>query len=198
MYHSLIFWDGSSFYTEAEARDLNDLSLIGTPKGIHTWNDWYIIPSEKPSIALPNFETNVDEVFGRSGSIDMTHHAYNGKIAYQDRTGSLQFYIDHDKIDWRTLRQKIVTALHGKVIKMVLEDDIGYYFIGRFTFTDITPGASYSKLTLSYQLDPYRYPIQSNSQLGQIYWDPFNFDTDYDLSVDPNYQDAEFSSEGVL
>ena len=198
MYHSLIFWDGNSFYTQDEAQALNDPSLVGTPNGINTWNDWHIIPAEKPSIELPTFETHIDDLFGRSGAIDMTHKAYNGKIAYNDRVGSLRFYIDHDKEDWRELRKKIIEALHGKVIKMVLEDDLSYYYIGRFTLTEIASQPSYSQLVLSYQLDPYRYPIISDAILGQIYWDPFNFEIDYDFTVDPNYQGPTYSTEGVL
>lgn len=196
MYHSIIFWDDGNFYTQEEAQELHDPNLSYIPKGTHTWHDWHLIPTEKPSIALPPFETNSSEYFGRSGSLDVTDIIYNGIIPYNDRTGKLQFYIDHEKENWIQLRRKIVRTLHGKVVKMVLEDDPGYYFIGRFTLTEISPAASYSKLTLSYQLDPLRYPIVYSDQ-GNIYWDPFNFETDYDYSVQPGSHDT-IIAEGVL
>lgn len=210
MYHSLIFWDGSNFYSKSDVNKLNDPDLVYLPKGTHTWHDWHLIPSEKPSIAEPQFETNNSEYVGRSGTIDMTDKIYAGTIAYSDRVGNLQFYIDHEKEDWTAVRKKIVSALHGKKVKMVLEDDPTYYFTGRFTLTDIVPGASYSKLVLAYQLDPLRYPIIRDASIGNMYWDPFNFETDYDYSVQAwnpqtgkydgyyNESGTHIATEGVL
>lgn len=198
MYHSLIFWDGEiSFYTSAQANALRDPDLAGVIKGIHTWHDWHIIPASKPSIELPAFDINENEVYGRSGTVDVTDKVYDGEIIYRDRSGSINFYIDHEQVDWRTLRKKIVQALEGKTIKMVLEDDPGYYYQGRFHLGSISPEASYSQLTITYQLEPYRYPLISGSKWGNVYWDPFNFETDYDFTVDPS-KATEISQEGVL
>lgn len=198
MYHSITFWDGQSVYTAAEAEAKGDPTLAATPKGINTWDDWHLIPTEKPSIALPGYEANQFEIHGRAGSIDLADKIYDGTIVYSDRNGNLQFYIDHEKDDWLSIRQRIASTLHGKTVKMILEDDPGYYYEGEFYLTAIMPGASYSQLTIRYQLRPFRHYIYLDSRLGNVYWDPFNFETDYDLSVSPDYQHIQFSSEGVL
>lgn len=201
MYHSLIFWDGTNFYTQSEARSLGDLSLTGTPKGINTWRDWHLIPTEKPAITLPAYDPYITELEGHSGSIDITDKVFGGEIIYGDRTGALEFYIHHDYVDWKNVRVRIIQALHGKKVKMILEDELQYYYVGRFTLTKITPQASYSQLTLSYQLEPYRYRVVNNSSLGNVYWDPFNFETDYDYTVNPYFDHAAWikeMTEGVL
>lgn len=199
MYHSITFWDGSSVYSKNDAIAAGDEALAGSPKGYNTWLNWHLIPTQKPSIAIPSPETNTLDIEGRSGSVDLTDKIYFGDIVFGNRTGSLEFYIDHEREDWVAVRAKISSSLHGKTFKMVLEDDPEYCYEGRFTLKALEAGESYSQLTINYQLQPYRYHfiIRTSQSGADIIWDTFNFETDYDWSVEISGQ-AIISSEGVL
>lgn len=219
MYHSITFWDGLSYYTVNEANQLGYPEIAGLPKGYNTWRDWGLIPSTKPSIEFPDIVTNNATIDGRSGSIDMSEALYAmdstqtvvsnqamggtnlavNKVIYKDRTGSLDFYVADQKTAWTTIRKNIANIIHGKKFKMVLEDDEPqYYYEGRFFFEKWTSEKDYSKVTIKYQLAPYKYPaIQS-----VLEWDPFNFETDYDFSVlmndDRLVYGYSYGQEGVL
>ena len=73
-------------------------------------------------------------------------------------------------------------VLHGKRLKMRLSSDPEYYYEGRFSVGPMESGASYSSISITYQLDTYKFTIQSQGS-DPILWDTFNFETDYDYSV---------------
>lgn len=200
MYHSITFWDGVSFYSRDEALSAGDQNLTGMVKGINTWTDWHLIPAEKPSIASPSIITNYLEYENHSGSFDMTENTAPS-ITYGDRIGELEFYVDNDHESWTAIRKKIAAAINGKIYKIVLEDDPTYYYEGRFVFKDWKSEANNSMITIKYQLAPYRHYVMDSSRFGNIYWDPFNFETDYDYTVGggSNYDEYfERMKEGVL
>lgn len=115
-------------------------------------------------------------------------------ITYSNRSGDLDFYVTQDKEDWISIRKKIAQYLNGKRIKMILEDEPGYYYEGRFTFETWKTDPKFSHVNIKYQLDPFRYPINygtsQNPNYSNPYWDPFNFETDY-FDVSATYYDEQ-------
>lgn len=147
----------------------------------NSWTDWHAIPSSRPSITHPAPAIKFIEIPGSSSYLDLTEFLTGG-ITYGQRQGSLSFYIDNEHENWETIRRKIVNTLHGKSVKMVLEDDPMYYYDGRFTVGNWESGASNSSITISYQLSPYKYDVMGMGS-EPVIWDTFNFETDYDYSV---------------
>ena len=175
MYHSITFGDGS-------------LYPAGHPKqgqfaGANTWEDWHLIPDGRPTVTQASPTTNYVAIPGREdGPIDMSEYL-TGKMVYGDRSGSFEFYVDNDHEYWETLRMKIVDYLHGKEMKMCLEDDPNYYYKGIFTFDEWKSESWNSKVVISYVLEPYKYRITDG---GPWLWDPFNFETDRTDQMDEN------------
>ena len=101
---------------------------------------------------------------GLSGSIDLTEYLTSGPV-YNDRTGSFDFYVMNGFESWLTIRQKIVEAVHGKRIKMVLEDDPLYYYEGRFTFNEWKSEAQYSHVVINYQLSPFKRSLATGEEI---------------------------------
>lgn len=162
MYHSITFGDGS-ISSGSKKRFL----------GTNTWDDWHLIPSSRPVVASPGVTTNMVSIPGREGALDMSEYLTGG-IVYGDRSGSWEFYVDNDHEDWVTIKDKIMSFLHGKKWKCVLEDDPGYYYEGRFTLNEWRSEASNSMIVINYVVGPYKTFI-SHTYLHQL-WDPFNFD----------------------
>jgi len=162
MYHSITFGDGT-------------LDERGQFIGLNTWEDWHLIPSSRPDIAIAGVTTNFITLPGMSGSIDQSLILMN-EPTYTERSGSLEFYVDNDHEDWIAIYEKIMAALNGKKLKMVLEDDPNYYYEGRFSMNDWKSEANFSRVTINYVLNPYKYYVLGDSELWL--WDPFNFETD--------------------
>lgn len=167
MYHSITFGDGS-------------LYPAGHPKqgqfaGANTWDDWHLIPATRPTVAQAAVNSNFVNIPGREeGPIDMSEYL-TGQIMYGSRSGKFKFYVDNDHEYWEDIRMKIVDYLHGKEMKMCLEDDPNFCYKGVFTLEEWESGDWNSSITIDYILEPYKYRISG----GELWlWDPFNFETD--------------------
>ena len=162
MYHSITFGNGS-------------LDNKGNFVGKNTWDDWHLIPSSRVSVAqaVPKI-TQVNIPGKEDGPIDTSTYL-TGEIVYGPRSGSFDFLLDNDYGYWETIRSSIVSYLHGKTMKMVLEDDPAYYYEGMFTIADWKREQWNGRVTINYALNPYKYRVKSS--LPWL-WDPFNFNTD--------------------
>lgn len=164
MYHSITFGDIVS--------DANGTRISGK----NTWDDWHLIPSSRPSVALPEPNTNAVDIPFRDGALDISE-AVTGYMTYKDRTGSWEFYIANDYHYWVSLKQAITNYLHGKKMYVMLEDDPEYYYEGRLKVDDFRSQKVNSTITISYSLKPYKRAIDSTGE--DWMWDPFNFETGY-------------------
>ena len=134
----------------------------------NTWEDWHLIPSSRPTIVTPQPKTNLVKIPGRSGSLDLSNYLYGTHPVYGPRTGTLEFYVANDIEPWMDIRRKIAAVLHGKRIKMVLEDEPEYYYEGRFKFSVWNSGNGHSTVSIEYQLDPFKYLVDKSSNEGVI------------------------------
>lgn len=172
------------FYTEEHSLSFGDLYV---PSGesytdfniqANTWTDWHLIPSSRPAIMHPSIVTKYIEIPGADGALDLTDYL-RGRPNYGQRQGAISFVVANGIEYWESIREKMVRFLHGKRIKMRLEDDPGYYYEGRFTVGNWESGASNSSISISYQLDPYKIKINTEGTTPSE-WDTFNFNSDYD------------------
>lgn len=168
MYHSIIFGDKN------------------------TWADWYLIPSSRPVFNPPKPKTKFIDIPGSDWHMDLST-VLTGDITYEGRTGSIEFYVDNGQLSeykeskWATLYSEIMDYLHGQLMQATLEDDLGFYYEGRFTVNQWKSDPHNSKIVIDYNVNPYK--LESTSSLDDWIWDTFNFETgiirEYkDLKVD--------------
>lgn len=156
MYHSIIFGDKN------------------------TWADWYLIPSSRPVFNPPNPKTKYIDIPGSDWHIDMSE-VLTGDIAYEARTGSLEFIVDNGQLSnykadfWIDLYSEIMNYMHGRILQATLEDEPAYYYEGRFSVNSWKSDAHNSKITIDYTVSPYKY--EKFSSLEDWEWDIFNFET---------------------
>lgn len=181
-----MYYANGTYYTEEHSISFGDI-VTRTSQGrtyrdfedaFNTWRDWHLIPSSRPSVAHPTIITKFVEIPGADGALDLTEYL-TGRANFGQRQGSFSFYVDNGHEYWENLRMKMATALHGKRMKMRLLDDPFCYYEGRFTVGNYESGAAYSSISISYQLDTYKYRTIEEGSLLTL-WDPFNFETDYD------------------
>lgn len=159
MYHSIIIDTSST----------TDFNFI---KSINTFDDWHLVPSSRPTIVNPPLKTSYLDIPGASGSVDATEWL-TGFPTYGDREGEIEFIVLNDYGAWTQRRNTINRSLHGKKAKIMLEDEKDYYYIGRLTVDDWKSEKDWSKITLKYRLEPFKYSTESTTRWK---WDPFNFE----------------------
>lgn len=142
----------------------------------NTWDDWHLVPSSRPVINPPEVKTKYVDVPGGNGILDYTE-ALTGYPLFENRTGSLEFYVMNGYQEWYELYGEICDYLHGEYMQMYLEDDPDWYFEGRFTVNEWKSSKDWSMITIDYDLYPYKKRIVTS--LDDWLWDPFNFEKDY-------------------
>lgn len=141
-----------------------------------TWNDFHLVPTERPNISLPKPNTKTVNIPGRKDPINFTSYL-TGHVTFGNRSGSWTFFVDNDfvrkKGGWIAFDQELRSKIHGHVFKVVLKDDPGYFYAGQINFGQWSTGNDRSSVTMSYNLYPYKKSIQSS--MDQWKFDDFDF-----------------------
>lgn len=141
----------------------------------NTWHDWFLVPTERPVVSSPSPKTNIIDIPGADGAIDATN-SLTGYPLYSRRQGSWTFKIMNGYYSWDILYSRICAFLHGRKLRVMLEDDAMWYYEGRFEVS-MTPGENNSEITISYDLEPYKYKMWSTQE--DWLWDNMDFEYAY-------------------
>lgn len=145
----------------------------------NTWADWYLIPSSRPVFNPPSPKTKFVDIPGSDWHLDMST-VLTGDIAYEARTGSIEFIVDNGFLSdyraekWHLLYSEILDYIHGQLMKATLEDDPAYYYEGRFSVNEWASEPKNSKITIDYTVNPYK--LEVTSSLEDWRWDSFCFE----------------------
>lgn len=139
----------------------------------NTWDDFKLVATSRPLFLPPPVKTNYVEVPGADGKLDLTT-LLTGEPMYGNRTGSIELYVMNGYSEWSHRYSEIMNFLHGQAMNVVLEDDPGYYYTGRFSVNKWASEKERSKITIDYDLAPYKMEIQTSSE--DWIWDTFDFE----------------------
>lgn len=142
---------------------------------IHTSRDWglKLISIHLP---MPQPKTQLIDIPGGDGNIDLTE-INTGRPAYKDRS-SLELVfdlMDGGYATWFTKYSRFAAGVHGKKVKMVLDDDPGYYYMVRLELDGEKTNPVYGKITFTGTAEPFKYDLYSSAE--EWLWDTFNFET---------------------
>lgn len=144
-----------------------------TFNGINTWDTWHMAPKSRPFVAAPQVKTEYVDVPGADGALDYTE-VLTGKPRYANRTGQWDFIIDNGYQNWYELYSSVLTKLHGRYFdEIILEDEPNYKWQGRLSVTGQFGNKDYSAITISYNLDPYKRPLDSKNVRNWLWRDLF-------------------------
>ena len=151
----------------------------------HSYRDFGLILSSK-SISPPKPQLNMVSVPLRDGSIDLTE-SLTGDVKYEDRKISITFYVLNHSNAWTAIMSEVENYLHGQRMKIVFDDDVAFYYIGRVSVNKFTSQKNLGTLVVDCTVEPYKYDVLSS--LDDWEFDSFDFDTGCinqlsDISVD--------------
>lgn len=117
-----------------------------------------------------------------TGSLVMFTITHDGKIQMDASTNRVSkndvlslslSWIHETEYGWQNKYSDIMDYLHGRRMKIILEDDPAYYYLGRFSVNDWNSEKDWSKIVFDYNVDPYKYELFATNE--PWLWDPFSF-----------------------
>ena len=119
----------------------------------HSWDDFNLILSQK-TLGAPSPKTEIIDIPGGDGVLDLTD--FFGEVKYGNRELSFEFSTIVPQADFLTLFSRIQDALHGQKMRIVLDDDAEWYYVGRITVSEWKAERSIGKLTIDCDCEPYK------------------------------------------
>lgn len=140
----------------------------------HSYRDWGLILKSRPVISPPSPKTIYIDIPASDGIIDLTE-SLTGDVKFENRTITLEFNVIDTRNRWSNIYSDILDFLHGQQMKVILDEDPNYYYIGRWKINEWKSSKRTSTITIEGTVEPYK--LELFSSLEDWEWDSFNFDT---------------------
>lgn len=162
----------------------------------HSYKDWGLILKSRPVISPPSPKTLYIDIPASDGIIDLTEWM-TGEVKFENRTITCEFNVIDARSRWSNIYSEILDFLHGQQMKVILDEDPTYYYVGRLKVNEWKSDKKTSTITIEGNVEPYKMELFSS--LEDWEWDSFNFETgivrDYkDIRVD---ESLTFTIEGT-
>lgn len=120
----------------------------------HSYNDFSLILKSK-EIAAPKTKTVKIDVEGADSAIDLTE--FFGEPKYEDCTHKFQFSTIVPQNEFLTLFSTIKNAIHGKKMRIILDGDPLFYYVGRCFVSSFTNDKNIGTVSIECECEPYKY-----------------------------------------
>lgn len=132
----------------------------------HTYDDWDLVLTSK-SLGLPVPKTSSVEVEGADGSID-TSEVLSGEIKFNNRKLEFEFTMTTDYEEYNELITEIANHIHGRKLKITLDEDDDYYYLGRCQINEWSSDKRVGKIVISCDCEPYKYSVRPTTITAKI------------------------------
>ena len=123
---------------------------------MHSYNDLKMILSGK-DIGAPAVKSKKLDIEGADSALDLTD--FFGEPKYEDVTHKFQFSTIVPYSEFMTLYSSIKNAIHGKKMRIILDDDPLFYWMGRCYVSGFTNEKSIGQVEVECDCEPYKYKL---------------------------------------
>lgn len=123
----------------------------------HSYNDLNLILNAK-EIGSPAIKERKIEIEGADGFLDLTDF-FGGEPKYENVTHRFEFSTIVQRPGFLSLYSTVKNALHGKKMRIILDDDPLFYYIGRISVSPLTNEKNIGKITIECDCEPYKYKL---------------------------------------
>ena len=132
---------------------------------VHSYNDLHLILSSK-EIGSPAVKTRKIEVEGADGALDLTD--FFGEPKYEDVQHKFEFSTVVPKAEFLSLFSTIKNTLHGKKMRIILDDDPLFYYLGRVSVSGFTNDKNIGHVSITADCEPYKYKVEKTRQFVSL------------------------------
>lgn len=140
----------------------------------HSYEEWGL-KLVKIVIGLPEPKTVLIDIPGGDGVLDLSE-SLTGKMQYGTR--KLEFTFDARNCtyaDWENLISNISGKIHGRRLRIILDDDPCYYYDGTIEISTTKSNNVDAEVVISAICQPYKMELAGS--LEDWIWDTFSFET---------------------
>ena len=123
---------------------------------MHSWDDLKMILNSK-EMGAPGVKSKKLDIEGADSSLDLTD--FFGEPKYEDVTHKFQFSTIVPYAEFMTLYSKIKNAIHGKKMRVILDDDPLFYWMGRCYVSGFTNEKNIGQISVECDCEPYKYKL---------------------------------------
>ena len=137
----------------------------------NSFTDFGLILTEK-NIGFPEPKTEIVDIAGADGVVDLSE-VLNDEIKYGTRKLSFTFTIQKGQTYWSTTLSSLASYLHGKRLRIQMDFDPSYYYMGRCQINSFKTSKRLAQIVVDCECDPYKLDI--NGTGDKWLWNPFSF-----------------------
>ena len=126
----------------------------------HSHNDLHLLLTSK-EIGSPAVKTRKIEIEGADSALDLTD--FFGEPKYEDVTHKFNFSTIVPQTQFLSLFSTVKNALHGKKMRIILDDDPLFYYMGRCRVSSFTNEKNIGIIGVECDCEPYKYKLQPTS-----------------------------------
>lgn len=120
----------------------------------HSYDDLKLILTAK-ELGTPAVKSEMLDIPGADGSLDLTESF--GEPKYENVTHRFDFSTIVPQSEFITLFTRIKNAIHGRKMRVILDDDPLFYWIGRIHVSKFTSEKGVGTISVECDCDPYKY-----------------------------------------
>ncbi len=122
----------------------------------HSYDDLHLILNSK-EIGAPQIKTQKINIDGADSALDLTE--FFGDVKYEDVTHRFNFSTIVPQADFLSQFSTIKNALHGRKMRIVLDDDPHFYYFGRLSVSKFTNEKNIGIISIDADCEPYKYKL---------------------------------------
>lgn len=122
----------------------------------HSHDDLQLILTSKV-LGSPAVKENKIDIPGADSALDLTD--FFGEPKYDDATHKFEFSTMVPHKEFPSLFSKVKNAIHGKRLKIILDDDPAFFYWGRCSVSAFTSEKNIGHITIECDCEPYKYKV---------------------------------------
>lgn len=122
----------------------------------HSFDDFSLILASK-EIGAPTVKTMKIDIAGADGSLDLTD--FFGEPKYENVIHKFQFSTIVPQSEFAATFSAVKNALHGKRMRVILDDDSHFCYVGRLTVSSFTSAKGVGSISIEADCEPYKYKL---------------------------------------
>ena len=121
---------------------------------LHSYRDLKLLLNSK-EIGSPEVKVKKIDIEGADSSLDLTD--FFGEAKFENVTHKFQFSTIVPQAQFLSLFSTVKNALHGKKMRVILDDDPLFYYVGRCSVSGFTNEKNVGMVSVECDCEPYKY-----------------------------------------
>ena len=124
---------------------------------LHSYRDLKLLLNSK-EIGSPEVKIRKIDIEGADSSLDLTD--FFGEAKFENVTHKFQFSTIVPHAQFLSLFSAIKNAIHGKKMRIILDDDPLFYYVGRCSVSSFTNEKNVGMVSVECDCEPYKYKLE--------------------------------------